>query len=135
MSNLTTENNPETVLIDHAVNPDRLLNTAVYSTEVKDNLSRPTLKRFTKVYPHRPRSAVKNMQISDPGAKRKSKQKTPSSPANYKRKIISLISSLENSTLETPVNNSTKRELVGQFEIMKTQIIDKLKDIMIHLEI
>ena len=134
-SNLITESIPGTSSTDSVDEPDRSLNTAVNNTVVEDNLSRPTRKRFTKVYPYIPQSAIKQMQVKKRGVKRKLRRKPSSTPANYKRKIISLINSLEKSTLETSINDSTKKDLVDQFEIMKTQIMIKLNEIKMHLEI
>ena len=135
MSNLITESIPGMSSTDNVDKPDRSLNTAANNTVVEDNLSRPTRKRFTKIYPYKPQSAIKQMQVKKRGVKRKRKRKSSSTPANYKRKIISLINSLEKSTLETSINDSTKKDLVDQFEIMRTQIIIKLDEIKMHLEI
>ena len=135
MPNLTAKHNPEIVPTNNIVESDRLINTAVNNTGVKDNLNRPIRKRFTKIYPYKPQSAVKQMQVKKFGAKRKLKQRPSLTPANYKRKIISLKNSLERSTLETPINDSTKRDLIDQFEIMKTQIMVKLDEMKMHLEI
>ena len=135
MSNLITESIPGMSSTNNVDRPDRSLNTAADNTVVEDNLSRPTRKRFTKIYPYKPQSAIKQMQVKKRGAKRKLRRKPSSTPANYKRKIISLINSLEKSTLETSINDSTKKDLVDQFEIMKTQIMVKLNEIKMHLEI
>ena len=134
-SNLITEGIPGMSSTNNVDRPDRSLNTAADNTVVEDNLSRPTRKRFTKIYPYKPQSAIKQMQVKKRGVKRKIRQKHSSTPANYKRKIISLINSLEKSTLETSINDSTKKDLVDQFEIMRTQIIIKLDEIKMHLEI
>ena len=117
MSDSITENNPGMSSTDNVDKPDRLINTAANNTVVEDNLSRLTRKRFTKVYPYKPQSAIKQMQVKRRGVKRKLRRKPSSTPANYKRKIISLINSLEKSTLETSINDSTKKDLVDQFEI------------------
>ena len=135
MSDSITENNPGMSSTDNVDKPDRLINTAANNTVVEDNSSRPTRKRFTKVYPYIPQSAIKQMQVKKRCLKRKLRRKPSSTPANYKRKIISLINSLEKSTLETSINDSTKKDLVDQFEIMKTQIMVKLNEIKMHLEI
>jgi hypothetical protein len=135
MTNLNTEVNINMVYTDNTDSPNELLNTTVENTEVRDNLSRPNRKRFTKKYPFKPRSAIQNMQSSKLNTKRKSKLKFPSSPANCKRKITGIIKSLENFTLETPINSPTKKELIDHFKTINMQIMDKLTEMINHLEI
>jgi hypothetical protein len=135
MTNLNTEVNINMVYTDNTVSPNNSLSTTVENAEVKDDLSRPTRKRFTKKYPFKPKSAIQNMQNSKLNSKRKSKLKFPSSPANYKRKITGIIKSLENFTLETPINSPTKKELIDHFETINMQIMDKLTEMIKHLEI
>ena len=135
MTNLNTGVNINMVYTDNTDSPNELLNTTVENTEVRDNLGTPNRKRFTKKYPYKPRSAIQNMKSSKLNTKRKSKLKFPSSPANCKRKITGIIKSLENFTLETPINSPTKKELIDHFKTINVQIMDKLTEMINHLEI
>ena len=65
----------------------------------------------------------------------KNKPLTYFNPGCYKRRITNfLVSTLENSEIETPLQNSTKQELINTFKSKKLHVIKVLIDFIAHIQ-
>ena len=134
MTSHLIEHDMEARLINNIINIGRSHNVLVKTTETSDNVDKLPLKRSAPVNYRDVQFGKADNRIALPGESREFKQKVSITPANYKRKIISLLESLENSTLDTQVDTSAKRELIEQYEIMKKQLIISLTEVKEHLE-
>ena len=135
MTSLPTEYDMEARLINNIINFGRSPNVLDKVSEMNGNRDRLPRKRSVAVNYRDVQFGKAHNRVALPGESIECKPIISITPANYKRKVISLLESLENSTLDTQVDTSAKRELVEQYEIMKKKLIINLTEVKTHLEL